>query len=162
MPWHKGTGHKPSIHLRPENVLYAGLFFFLRFGGLGLLLQLRSENVLTFYWLTIGMLVGQPVVFGILELEVRVAQLALLGSEVFEVLGAVYRVAELILVIHSWAVLATVGGPVGNGATTERLLRMSAMHLEHKRKTTMLVNGCSKTSHSSDVQKASASCVVSL
>lgn len=88
------------------------------------------NNEVTFYWPTIGMLVGQPVVFGILELEVRVAQLALLSSEVFEVLGTVVGVAELILVVHSWAVLAAVGGPEGNGTTTEQLFRMSAMHLD--------------------------------
>lgn len=88
------------------------------------------NNVVTFYWPTIGMLEGQPVVFGVLELEVRVAQLALLGSEVFEVLGTVVGVAELILVVHSWAVLATVGGPERNGTTTEQLFRMSAMHLD--------------------------------
>lgn len=51
------------------------------------------NNVLTFYWFTIRMLVGQPVVFSILELEVGVAELALLGSKVFEVLGAVISVA---------------------------------------------------------------------
>lgn len=52
-------------------------------------------------------------VFGILELKVGVAELALLGSEIFEVLGAVVGVAQLILVVYSWAVLATVGGPAG-------------------------------------------------
>lgn len=51
------------------------------------------HNVLTFYWLTIRMLVGQPVVFSILELEVGVTELALLGSKVFEVLGALVSVA---------------------------------------------------------------------
>lgn len=57
------------------------------------------------------MLVGQPMVFGILEFKVGVAELALLGSEIFEVLGAVVSVAQLILVVHSRAVLATVRGP---------------------------------------------------
>ena len=59
------------------------------------------------------MLVGQPVVFGILEFKVGVAELALLGSEIFKVLGAVVCVAELVLVVHSRAVLAPVGGSVG-------------------------------------------------
>lgn len=48
-------------------------------------------------------------VSGILELEVGVAELALLGAEVFKVLGAVVSVAELVLVIHPRAVLAAVG-----------------------------------------------------
>lgn len=65
------------------------------------------------------MLVGQPVVFGILELEVGVAELALLGSEVFEVLGAVVRVAKLILVVNPRAVLAAIGG----SAAKERMDR---------------------------------------
>ncbi len=52
-------------------------------------------------------------VFGILELKVGVAELALLGSEVFKVLGAVVSVAQLVLVVNSWAVLATVGGTGG-------------------------------------------------
>lgn len=69
-----------------------------------------KNNLLTFCWLTVGMLVGQPMVFGTLELKVGVAELALLGSEIFEVLGAVVSVAKLILVVYSWAVLATVGG----------------------------------------------------
>lgn len=56
------------------------------------------------------MLVGQPVVLGALELKVGVAQLALLGAEVFKVLGAVVSVAELVLVVHPRAVLAAVGG----------------------------------------------------
>lgn len=107
---------------------------FQRFCGLWLLLQLCCNNMVTFYWPTVGILVGQPVVFGILELKVRVAQLALLGSEVFEVPGTVVGVAELILVVHSWAVLATVGGSEENGATTEQLLRMSSMHLDQRRK----------------------------
>lgn len=72
--------------------------------------MLEQNNLLTFFWLTIGMLVGEPVVFGILELKVRVAELALLGSEILEVLGAVISVAQLILIVYSWAVLATVGG----------------------------------------------------
>lgn len=59
------------------------------------------------------MLVGQPVVFGVLELKVGVAELALLGSEVFEVLGAVIRVAKLILIVDPRAVLAAVGGSAG-------------------------------------------------
>lgn len=59
------------------------------------------------------MLVGQPMVFGILELKVGVAELALLASEIFKVLRAVISVAQLILVVYSWAVLATVGGSVG-------------------------------------------------
>lgn len=57
------------------------------------------------------MLVGQPVVLGVLELEVGVAELALLGSEILKVLGAVVGLAELILVVYPGAVLATVGGP---------------------------------------------------
>ena len=59
------------------------------------------------------MLIGQPVVFGILELEVGVAELALLGTEIFKVFGAVVNVAQLVLVVYSRAVLATVGGPEG-------------------------------------------------
>lgn len=59
------------------------------------------------------MLIGQPMVFGILELKVGVAELALLGSEILEVLRAVVSVAQLILVVYSWAVLAAVGGPGG-------------------------------------------------
>lgn len=73
-------------------------------------LTLEQKNLLTFCWLTVEMLVGQPVVFGILKLKVGVAELALLGSVIFEVLGAVVSVAKLILVVYSWAVLATVGG----------------------------------------------------
>lgn len=72
---------------------------------------LDQNNLLTFFWLTVGMLIGQPVVFGILKLKVGVAELALLGSEVFKMPGAVVCVAELILVVYSRAVLATVGGP---------------------------------------------------
>lgn len=83
-----------------------------------------------FHWLTVRMLIGQPVVFGVLELEMRVAELALLGSEVFIVFRAVVVVAQLVLIVHSWAVLATVGGSEENGTTTEELLRMSAMYLE--------------------------------
>lgn len=89
-------------------------------------------NVSTFYWLTIGMLVGQPVVFSILKLEVGVAELALLGSKVFKVLGAVVGVTELVLEVHSWAVLAAIGGPEENGATTEKPLKMSAVYLEQR------------------------------
>lgn len=63
--------------------------------------------------LTVGVLVGQPVVLGALELEVGVAQLALLGAEVLKVLGAVVGVAELVLVVHPRAVLAAVGRPEG-------------------------------------------------
>lgn len=90
------------------------------------------NNVVIFPWLTIGMFVGQPVVFPILKLEVGVAELALLGSEVFKVLGAVIGVAELVLEVHSWAVLAAIGGPEENGATTEKLLKMSAVYLEQR------------------------------
>lgn len=54
------------------------------------------------------MLVGQPVVFGILELKVGVSELALLGSEVLKVLGAVVDVAQLILIVHSRTVLTAV------------------------------------------------------
>lgn len=61
------------------------------------------------------MFVGQPMVFGILEFKVGVAELALLSSEILEVLWAVVRVAELILEVHSWAVLAAIGGPAGGG-----------------------------------------------
>lgn len=89
-------------------------------------------NVFTFYRLTIGMLVGQPVVFSILKLKVGVAQLALLGSKVFKVLRAVVSVAELVLEVHSWAVLAAIGGPEEDGATTEKLLKMSAVYLEQR------------------------------
>lgn len=115
---------------------------FQSFCGLWLLLQLCPNNMLTFCWPTVGMLVGQPVVFGVLELKVRVAQLALLGSEVLEVLGTVVGVAELILVVHSWAVLAAVGGSEGNGATTEQMLRMSPMHFDRRRKKTLVMKGC--------------------
>lgn len=80
------------------------------------------------------MLVRQPVVFGILKLKVGVSELALLGSEVLEVLGAVVSVAQLILVVHSWAVLATIGGSgEGNGWTSERQIRQS---FKTKNKTT--------------------------
>lgn len=48
-------------------------------------------------------------VFGILKLKVGVPELALLGSEIFKMLGAVVSVAQLILVVYSWAVLATIG-----------------------------------------------------
>lgn len=129
MMWYKGTEHKQRIQIKTENVLYAGFFF----SALWLLLQLHRNKA---YWLTVRMLVGQPVVFGILELKVWVAQLALLGAEVFEVLGTVVGVTELILVVHSWAVLAAVGGSEENGATAEQLLRMSAMHLYRRRKKT--------------------------
>lgn len=70
-----------------------------------------TNNLLTFFWLTVRMLVWQPMVFGILEFKVGVAELALLGSEVFKMLRAVVSVAQLILVVYSWAVLAAVGGP---------------------------------------------------
>lgn len=49
-------------------------------------------------------------VFGVLELKVGVSELALLRSEVLEVPGAVVRVAQLILVVYSRAVLTAVGG----------------------------------------------------
>lgn len=65
---------------------------------------------MTFFWLTIRMLVRQPVVFGILELKVGVSELALLSTEVLEVPGAVVGVAQLILVVYSRAVLTTIGG----------------------------------------------------
>lgn len=71
-------------------------------------------------------------VFSILELEVGVAELALLGSKVFKVLGAVVGVAELVLEVHSRAVLAAIGGPEENGGTTEKLLKMSAVYLEQR------------------------------
>lgn len=74
---------------------------------------MEQNNLLTFFWLTVGMLIGLPMVFGILELKVGVAELALLGSEIFEVLGAVVSVAQLILIVYSWAVLATIGGSGG-------------------------------------------------
>ena len=61
------------------------------------------------------MFVGQPVVLGALELKVRVAKLALLGSEILKVLGAFVSVAELVFVVDSRAVLTTVGGPSGWG-----------------------------------------------
>lgn len=48
-------------------------------------------------------------VSAILELKVGVAELALLGAEVFKVLGAVVSVAELVLIVHPRAVLAAVG-----------------------------------------------------
>lgn len=54
------------------------------------------------------MLVGQPVVFGILEFKVGVAELALLSSEIFKVPGAVVCIAQLVLVVYAWAVLAAV------------------------------------------------------
>lgn len=129
--------------------------------GPWLLVHLRPNNVLTLLQcLTVGMLVGQPVVFGILELEVRVAQLALLGSEVFEVLGTVVGVAELILVVHSWAVLAAVGGSEENGATTEKMLQMSVMHLDQRRKETVLTKGCKKKKSSFSAKtEASVSCM---
>ena len=72
---------------------------------------LDQNNLLTFFWLTVGMLIGQPVVFGILKLKVGVAELALLRSEVFKMPRAVVCVAELILVVYSRAVLATIGRP---------------------------------------------------
>lgn len=56
------------------------------------------------------MLVGQPVVLGVLELKVGVAQVTLLRSEVLKVLGAVGRVAKLILKVDARAILAAVDG----------------------------------------------------
>ena len=85
--------------------------------------MLDQNNLLTCFWLTVGMLIGKPVVFGILELKMRVSELALLGSEILKVFWAVVSVAELILVVYSRAVLATVGGTLGNGLTTEERIR---------------------------------------
>lgn len=56
-------------------------------------------------------------VLGTLELKVGVAQLALLGAEVFKVLGAVVGVAELVLVVYPRAVLAAVGRSEGGGTS---------------------------------------------
>lgn len=69
--------------------------------------------VCLFPWLTVRMLIRQPVVFGILELKVGVAILALLGSEIFKVLGAFVCVAQLVLVVDSRTVLAAVRGSAG-------------------------------------------------
>ena len=72
------------------------------------------------------MLVGQPVVFGVLELEVGVAELALLRPEVLEVLGAVVGVAQLILVVDPRAVLAAVGWPGGGRRVNVRAAGQAA------------------------------------
>lgn len=87
--------------------------------------------MLVFVWLTVGMLVWQPVVFGVLELKVGVAELALLGSEVFKVFGAVVSVAQLILIVHSWAVLAAVGGPGGRKQMNMRADQTVSIYLIH-------------------------------
>lgn len=76
-----------------------------------------------FLQLTIRMLVRQPVVLGILKFKIGVARLALLCAEILKMLWAVVCVAELVFVVHSWAVLSTVGGPLGREYT--KMLRPS-------------------------------------
>lgn len=61
--------------------------------------------------LTIGVLVGQPVVPAILEFKVRVSLLALLGSEVLEVFLAFFCVTKLVLKINTRTILAAIDGP---------------------------------------------------
>lgn len=72
-------------------------------------------------------------VSGILELKVGVAELALLGAEVFKVLGAVVSVAELVLVVHPRAVLAAVGWSEGEARKITREADQTACeHSERK------------------------------
>lgn len=59
--------------------------------------------------LTINMFIGEPVVFGVLVLKVRVPLPALLLSEILQVLGAVLGVAQLELVARPHARTASVG-----------------------------------------------------
>lgn len=67
-------------------------------------------------------------VLGALELKVGVAQLALLGAEVFKVLGAVVSVAELVLVVHPRAVLAAVGGSEEAGGAQKPSHTSATLH----------------------------------
>lgn len=69
-------------------------------------------------------------VLGTLELKVGVAQLALLGAEVFKVLGAVVGVAELVLVVQPRAVLAAVGGSEEAGGAEEPSDTSATLHCE--------------------------------
>lgn len=68
----------------------------------------QQHNLLTLPQLTVGMLIREPVVFGILEFKVGVAKLALLGSEIFKVLRALVYVAQLVIIVDSRTVLAAV------------------------------------------------------
>lgn len=67
-------------------------------------------------------------VLGTLEFKVGVAQLALLGAEVFKVLGAVVSVAELVLVVHPRAVLAAVGGSEEAGGAEKPSHTSATLH----------------------------------
>lgn len=71
--------------------------------------------------LTVGVLMGQPVVLGVLKLKVRVPLLALLCSEVLEVLLALLRVTKLVLKVDAGAVLTAVDGPAGETALQKLL-----------------------------------------
>jgi len=63
--------------------------------------------------LTIDMFVGEPVVFCVLVLEVRIPLPTLLLSEIFQVLRAVLSVAQLELVARPHARAASVGRTAG-------------------------------------------------
>lgn len=62
--------------------------------------------------LTINMLIGEPVVFGVLVLKVRVPLPALLLSEILKVLGTVLGVAQLELVARPHTCAAPIGRTV--------------------------------------------------
>lgn len=55
------------------------------------------------------MLVGQPVVLGVLVLKVRIPLPALLLSEILKVLGAILSVAELELIARPYTCAASIG-----------------------------------------------------
>ena len=66
------------------------------------------------------MLVGQPVVLAVLILEVGVALLTLLRSEVLKVLGTLLRIAKLKLKIDPSTIFASINGPAKRRRTFKR------------------------------------------
>ena len=67
--------------------------------------------------LTIDMFIGEPVVFRVLVLKVRIPLPALLLSEIFKVLRTVLSVAQLELVAWPHARAASVGGTAAGRET---------------------------------------------
>lgn len=70
------------------------------------LFQIRRFKMLQ--KLTVWVLIGKPVVFGVLVFKVRVAMLTLLSSEVLKVFGTIICVAQLVLIVHPWTILTSV------------------------------------------------------
>ena len=57
------------------------------------------------------MFVGQPVVLGVVVFKVGVPLLALLSSEVLEVLLALFCITKLVLEVNTRTVLTAIDGP---------------------------------------------------